>query len=293
MHVINLPQDILTDKKLKPGSVIFHHYAASVGSLNGMSVLHQNAISLVISGEKTMHFSDRIVHILDDEFHFLSAGNCLASVKLSKKKLFKSILIFFDNKTLADFYLKYEADITKIKSKLKLTSEPYISFKKDDFILNYIGSLELLFKSTPIISEEMKKIKFEELMIYLLQKYPQKILSFYPGEHKQSDDFEIRKAVEANILTNISIKELAFLCNTSLSTFKRRFARIYGVSVNKWFLQKRMEMAKNLLKHHHEKPGEIYHKVGYENHSSFSQTFKQTFGMTPTEFQAHELNHHL
>jgi YesN/AraC family two-component response regulator len=53
-----------------------------------------------------------------------------------------------------------------------------------------------------------------------------------------------------------------------------------------------MEIAKNLLQHHNEKPSEIYYKVGYENHSSFTQTFKQTFGLTPKEFQLKELNLH-
>jgi len=74
------------------------------------------------------------------------------------------------------------------------------------------------------------------------------------------------------------------MCNMSLSTFKRRFARLYGTSPNKWLLQKRMEQAASLL-HQQEKPSQIYHKVGYENHSSFTQSFKQVYGVTPREFQ--------
>jgi AraC-like DNA-binding protein len=88
----------------------------------------------------------------------------------------------------------------------------------------------------------------------------------------------------------LSVEELAFLCNTSLSTFKRRFQKIYGTSPNKWILQKRMELAKHLLEHHHEKPGDIYYKIGYENHSSFSQSFKQVYGVTPRDFQSAYLN---
>jgi len=99
------------------------------------------------------------------------------------------------------------------------------------------------------------------------------------------DDFEIRKAVESNITSNISMEELAFLCNVSLSTFKRRFARIYGTSPSKWILLRRMEIAKEMLRNNREKPGNIFHKVGYENHSSFTKSFKQTFGLTPQDFQ--------
>ena len=148
----------------------------------------------------------------------------------------------------------------------------------------------MLFQSAVKISTEMKLLKFEELMLYLLEKYPAQLLSFQNTKIKHPDDLELRKAVETNITNNVSQEELAFLCNMSVSTFKRHFTRIYGTSPSKWLLQKRMELAKELLLHYNEKPSEVYHKVGYENHSSFTQSFKQSFGITPKEFQRQQLN---
>jgi AraC-like DNA-binding protein len=286
MTIHNLPQDIFPNKKDAGDGLIFHNYAATVGSFKGRSILHKNAISLVISGEKTMHFADTVVHINDSEFHFLSAGNCLASVSLSKKDIFRSILIFFDNKVLADFYLKHSKSIDLLKRRTKAKSEGYISFQKDKFIYNFIDSLRFLFESNQKISREMKSLKFEELLLYLLERHPQKVLAFRSSSSRDFDDLEIRKAVEANVARPISLEELAFLCNVSLSTFKRRFQKIYGTPPSKWMLHRKMEIAKNLLEHHHEKPSEVYRKVGYENHSSFAQSFKQTFGVTPREFQS-------
>jgi AraC-like DNA-binding protein len=290
MQVFNLPQDIFPGKKENAENIIFYDYSPPAGSFKGRSILHKNAISLVISGEKTMHFADKTVYVKDDEFHFLSAGNCVASMKLSDKKAFRSILIFFDDKVLADFHIKYHALIKKISSRKKISNQLYVAFQKDAFVLNFIQSLSLIFRSKTAISAEMKLLKFEELMLHLLETYPDKILSFQPATNKNFDDLEIRRAVETNITNNISVEEMAFLCNTSLSTFKRRFSEIYGTSPNKWILQQRMAMAKDLLTNNHEKPGEVYHKVGYENHSSFTQVFKQTFGVTPKEFQLRELN---
>ncbi len=289
MKIFNLPDDT-TEKEKKSDSIIFHNYSAPFGAFNGKCILNKNAISLVISGEKTMHFAEKAVNIKDDEFHFLSAGNCLVSMKLPDKIQFKSILIFFDDKILTNFYLKYDHTISKIKSKQKMHYEPYVAFRKDAFILNFIASLNILFQSGSGISGEMKQIKFEELMLHLLEKYPCQTLSFQTAKNKKFDDFEIRKAVETNVMNNIGVEELAFLCNVSLSTFKRRFVKIYETSPGKWMLQKRMELARDLLQHHNEKPGEVFHKVGYENHSSFSQSFKQTFGITPKEFQMQQLN---
>ncbi|MDP4262832.1 MAG: AraC family transcriptional regulator [Bacteroidota bacterium] len=290
MNIFNLPDDIVPAKKGKRESIIIYPYAARVGSFKGKSILHTNAISLVISGEKTMHFASKTVHIKNDEIHFLSAGNCLASLSFSGKEIFRSILVFFDNKTLSDFYVKYATRIAKIKSRHKITSEPFVSFRKDPFILNFITSLELMFQRSQKLSMEMRVLKFEELMLYLFEKYPGVILSFQASERKDLNDLEIRKVVESNITNSLSVEELAFLCNTSLSTFKRRFVKIYGTSPNKWILQKRMELARHLLQHYHEKPGEVCHKVGYENHSSFSQSFKHTYGVTPRDFQLGHLN---
>ena len=290
MTIFNLPNDIFTEKENTSESILFHNYFAPAETFRGKSILSKNAISLVISGEKTMHFAEKKVTIHDDEFHFLSAGNCLVSMKLSDKIPFRSILIFFDNNALSNFYLKYNNKITEIKDREQIPSEPYLAFKKDAFVLNFIDSLKLLFQSNPKVSSEMKQLKFEELMLHLLEKYPRLLLSFQTSKNKDFDDYEIRKAVETNITNNISLEEIAFLCNTSLSTFKRRFVKIYGTSPNKWMLLKRMELAKDLLLHHHEKPSEIFYKLGYENHSSFTQSFKQTYGITPKEFQLQQLN---
>lgn len=83
----------------------------------------------------------------------------------------------------------------------------------------------------------------------------------------------------------VTVEELAFLCHTSLSTFKRRFAKIYGTSPNKWLLEKRMQKAARLLKQGEYKASDIYVDLGYENLSSFVQSFKQVYGITPKQYQ--------
>src|ERR1700749_2211855 len=116
MQIFRLPEDIFPDKKVAEQNIIFHHYSAPVGSFHGRSMLNKNAISLVISGEKTMHFAAKKVTVKEDEFHFLSSGNCLVSMELNDKIPFKSILIFFENTTLSNFYLKYHSQIEKIRA---------------------------------------------------------------------------------------------------------------------------------------------------------------------------------
>jgi AraC-like DNA-binding protein len=75
-----------------------------------------------------------------------------------------------------------------------------------------------------------------------------------------------------------------------VSTFKRKFFKIYGTSPQKWLTQQKMRIAANLLKHPHERPGSVYEKVGYENQSSFILAFKKQYGMTPREYQQTNLS---
>jgi len=281
MDIFNLPQDIVAGQQNRHDDIFIHHYNAPVGTFKGKSILHSNAISLVISGTKTMHFADKTVNIKNGEFHFLSAGNCIVTMDLHLDVQFESVLIFFSNKTLAGFYSKYQDKIATIKKNKAIITEPYIAFKKDEMVYNYITSLKLSLQSGATISREMQLLKFEELMLHLLEVCPLQLLAFPLSKKRELEDIEIRKAVEVNITNNITLDELAFICNLSLSTFKRRFVNIYGLPPGKWLLQKRMELAGELILKNGERPGEVYHKVGYENHSSFSQSFKQHFGVSP------------
>src|ERR1041384_8027121 len=148
MDIINLPQDILPEEGSGSESVIFYdYYSSPPGPFKGKGILHKNAISLVISGEKTMHFAEKTVYARDTEFHFLSAGNCVVSMNLSEKTPFHSILIFFDTGLLTNFFIKYANWANKIKDENKISPTSYLSFTKDPFIRNFIDSLQLLLQS--------------------------------------------------------------------------------------------------------------------------------------------------
>jgi len=86
MDIFNLPQDITAHQNNNSNEIFIHHYNAPLGSFKGKSILHKNAVSLVISGTKTMHFANKTVNIQDGEFHFLSVGNCIVTMDLDKTK---------------------------------------------------------------------------------------------------------------------------------------------------------------------------------------------------------------
>jgi transcriptional regulator GlxA family with amidase domain len=54
--------------------------------------------------------------------------------------------------------------------------------------------------------------------------------------------------VESNVHSNLKLEEIAFLCNMSLSTFKRHFIVEYNEAPGKWLQDKRLQRAKEILK---------------------------------------------
>ena len=142
----------------------------------------------------------------------------------------------------------------------------------------------LKFPDTQKRQKNLLQIKLEEILIYLIEKEGNDFL-FSMLDHNDQQSHKLNSIVETHKLNKLSIKELAFLCNMSVSSFKREFTKQYGLSPIKWFQNQRLEHASILLTKENKRPSEIYSEVGYENLSSFIQAFKSKYGETPKQHQ--------
>ncbi|HUI70336.1 MAG TPA: AraC family transcriptional regulator [Spirochaetia bacterium] len=288
-QVVLVPSGASSEAGPVEDDVSMQVYKAAAGSFRGRSVLTKNALSLVMHGRKTMHFAARTVYAGSDEVHLLSSGNCVASMELGTHGTFESILIYFDTRVHTMFLAKYDGLIHVARETAVCAPEPYLSFPKDKFITSYISTLHAILGGSTKLSADMKRLKLEEIMLHLLEAHPGKFLSFSPEGGGDLSDLAVRHAVEASIARDLSIEELAFLCKCSPSTFKRRFRNLYGTSPIRWIRRRRMELAADLLRRGDTRPSEVYYQVGFESHSSFSQAFKSTFGVTPQDYKLGKL----
>ncbi|PWB23982.1 helix-turn-helix domain-containing protein [Flavobacterium sp. HTF] len=259
-------------------------YNSDVININSKIQLNQNLFSFLLEGQKSVQYAGTRAEINSDQFFLLSSGNCLMSEKIAAPNgRYRSILLFFDNQLLADFFIRHPQK----KHVLADTKEKdaFLVFEKDLFLTNFTDSLGLMLASGQPLSLQMQKLKLEELLLYLTDHYPLRIQQLRNVSDGADDELLIRQAVTGNIDTLITVEELAFLCHMSLSTFKRRFAKIFSSTPNRWLLEKRMEKAAYLLKQGDCKVSELYLELGYENLSSFIQSFKQIHGVTPKQYQ--------
>src|SRR5699024_1520097 len=126
-------------------------------------------------------------------------------------------------------------------------SSPYFLIQKDNFIIHFITSLKQSFDLKQTIAQKILELKFEEIMLYLADKYGQSFLGYLHSLLINERELSFKVVVEKNMFTNLNIEEIAFLCNMSVSTFKRKFISIYQESPGKWFQQKRLNKAKEIL----------------------------------------------
>lgn len=272
-----------SNTKIAAEPVSIFRYNSQVTSIKNRIILNQNLFSFLLEGEKTVHYAGTTVRISPDQFLLLSAGNCLMSEKTAPQAgSYKSILIFFDNNVLADFFTRHPI---VPGTKPGEFHEPFLLFEKDAFLNHFIQSLDIILAAGPSVSAAMQLVKLEELLLYLSENYPGQLPKLRDMSREAGDEILIRQAITVNIDNAVTVEDLAFLCNINLSTFKRRFAKIYGTSPNKWLLEKRMQKAAHLLRQGSCTASEIYYEVGYENLSSFIQSFKQVYGVTPKQYQ--------
>jgi len=269
-------------KETEKGIRLINHVTKS--NVTRTKVVLQNYLfSLLVEGTKAVHTAQNSIAIDNEKFLLLLSGNYLMTEKImSSDRRFQSVLIFFTQEALDAFFSKHAGIIIEPGNN---HLEQVQIFTKDQYLKNFIDSLLVLSGNGKEIHATIQKLKLEELLLYLCHHYPRKMAQLKLRANVNTMEIEIKKLVEANIASNITLDELAFLCNLSLSTFKRKFIKLYGIVPSKWFLQRKMELATALLRTGKETPSEICYKVGYESHSSFTHSFKQVFGLTPTEYR--------
>lgn len=277
MDIVKLPEALNSEKSQ---TVHVYDYCSSTEISRQQIILNQNAFSFLIEGTKEVIFDNTDLSIDNRKSLIMKSGHCLMTEKLSEIKNYRSILLFFTNETISKFIQKFELNSTESKD-----CKSVYSFDYDEFIMRFVDSLIDISKLSKTVQQKIIEVKFEEIMLYFVELHGTNIL--YSLTFKNNDGSQnFTRTIETNQLKKLTLKELAFLCNMSVSTFKREFEKHYSESPMKWFQNKRLEHAHYLLHQKQKKSSEIYFEVGYENLSSFIQVYKFKYKKTPKQQQS-------
>lgn len=280
MDIINFPEHLFDNNYTETPDLQIANYEAYKHVSKNKINLNKNVFSFLLDGQKDIHFSNDIVSIDHTQALLLASGNFLTT-ELVGANSYSCLLFFFSQKNINDFLLKY-GHLSNPKDFNKTASNsPYFLIQKDNFIIHFINSIQQIYGLNQTISQKILELKFEEIMLYLADKYGQSFFVYLHSLLINERELSFKMVIEKNLYTSLNIDEVAFLCNMSVSTFKRKFTQLYQESPGKWFQLKRLNKAKKLLLNNEATPSEIYMDFGYDSLSNFSTAFKNQFGYSP------------
>lgn len=93
--------------------------------------------------------------------------------------------------------------------------------------------------------------------------------------------------IEKNLDADLSLEQLSKKAYYSSFHFHRVFSTVVGENVNQFVTRKRVERIASILLVYKDKSiKELAYTYGFNSESSFSRTFKQYYGITPTTFKS-------
>jgi len=124
------------------------------------------------------------------------------------------------------------------------------------------------------------EIKQRELLYYLRAYYPKKdlVLFFAPI---LNDDIEFAEQIYRHYASAKTITDLANITNYSVSGFKKRFVRMFGISPYKWMEKEKAKMIHYDINCTNKSFKEISLKYNFLSQSHFNSFCKKMFTMPP------------
>lgn len=95
----------------------------------------------------------------------------------------------------------------------------------------------------------------------------------------------IKNYINTHYCDDISIDSIAFELDSSRATVMNCFKKAYGMTVNSYITQKRLELACTLLSGGNESIKSVAVSCGFHDQNYFSRVFFKEYNMTPTEYR--------
>lgn len=159
---------------------------------------------------------------------------------------------------------------------------------QNQLIEQYMQNLSLYFEAPETLDEELGILKLQELMLILLKSENHENIRILLSEIFAPVNLKFKQSVEGNIFNDLSTEQLAFICNMSLSTFKREFKKTFQESPARYIKSKRLQHAASLLACGNESISAIAFDSGFQDLTTFSSIFKDKYHQTPSQFRLNQ-----
>lgn len=124
------------------------------------------------------------------------------------------------------------------------------------------------------------------LEIYMLRLFTQKMKPLPPRKSLSARNYStIVNVLENNIDKNLSVPDIARLCNMGISNLKKTFSIYSGIGIMNYFNRLKIAGAKTMLKNGMS-VSEVAESLGFANQNYFSTVFKRVEGISPSDYKS-------
>jgi AraC-like DNA-binding protein len=268
-----------TAKVLKFNGDIAIQSCTDVKTTGEFLLMKDNLLLFVIDGSFQIKYGTSTYTVEKNHMALLKKDihiECISGSQSGYHNNTRFIMVYFKYDLLKEFVKVSQLSVLPPKDSSAVTIDSVGAR-----LLKFFDSLETYFLEPESIDEYLTKIKMLELLFNLVQADSNIVPQLMDLRlHFRAD---ITTTVEDNLMSPMSLTQLAELSGRSLSSFKRDFLAIYNVPPSTWLRQRRLEKARELFLNTTMTVTDVCYTLGFENLAHFSRLFKFHFGYSPSK----------
>lgn len=248
------------------------------------ALINEARIVYVVQGMSRLHTANKYYTLKSGDLLIMKTDNFINNWHKSNQNEFCQIIAFqFTTEFLNDLY---NNELPKWFTKDEGECQSVEFVNPSPLIEAYFTTLQHYIDSPNQLSEEIIQVKIRELISLLVQNDKTGSIRKIFGNLFTATDYSFKEVIQNNLYEDLNLEDLAFLIGLSLSSFKRKFSKIYGTTPNKYIVSKRLEKAQSLLNSTALNIAEIAYECGFSDLGYFSKTFRKYYNISPTDFRS-------
>lgn len=263
----------------------------------GLITLSTNVyiVGYVLHGEKNILVGKNVFRYYAGETYFLSVGRHFIKERPSKEERFEEILLCISREDvcLATADLQKAVNFNPVSPCLsctECTTKRFFPIKQSEALSAYFNFLDKIMVDCSEIKNGMAlKLHFAALIFVLFTRMDKCVRGKMLGGNEKDDIF-FKKRVYGFIFQPMTVENIAAAMGYSLSHFKTKFRALFGATPHKWILMERLKNAKFLLTSTALSIAAIGQNCMFRSITHFSKCFKETYGITPSEYRKRAIN---
>ena len=206
-----------------------------------------------------------------------------------KSQKYEAVAVHFYPEVLNKVYANEIPGFLKNKNKI-ISGSGMAKVKADEILRRFIDSMLFYFENPQLVTDELLVLKVKELLLILSQTQNAPAVIEILSNLFSPTTFGFKEIIESHLYSKITIEALATVTNLSVSSFKREFKKVYNDTPANYLKNKKIKKAKELILVSDQNISSIAYDCGFTSLAHFSKSFKEKFGLAPSQFKLNQKN---